>query len=146
MEALTRVSLPARARLATRKGNDYQGKGVHLATRIAALANGGEILASRSVAAHLGRLALSDFRTVRLKGLSEPVAWSRSIWQYTGVAARAAHRAHPAHSWEADVPTQPRTKPSWPEVDAGVDSEFALGGLPQDRPSAAKEFNQVVCD
>jgi hypothetical protein len=37
---------------ATRKGNDYQGKGVHLAARIGALAAGGEILASRSAADH----------------------------------------------------------------------------------------------
>lgn len=66
---------------ATRKGNDYQGKGVHLAARIAALANGGEILASRPVAAHLGRLALSDVRTVKLKGFSEPVDVVSIDWQ-----------------------------------------------------------------
>jgi class 3 adenylate cyclase/DNA-binding SARP family transcriptional activator len=66
---------------ATRKGNDYQGKGVHMAARIGALANGDEILASRSVAAHLGRLALSDLRTFKLKGLSEPVEVVSIDWQ-----------------------------------------------------------------
>lgn len=58
---------------ATRKGNDRQGKGVHMAARIGALAAGGEILASRSAATDLGRVALSNPRTVNLKGL-----WNRS--------------------------------------------------------------------
>jgi class 3 adenylate cyclase len=66
---------------ATRKGSDYQGKGVHMAARIGALAAGGEILASRSAAAHLGRLALSSLRTVKLKGLSEPVEVISIDWQ-----------------------------------------------------------------
>lgn len=66
---------------ATRKGHDYQGKGVHMAARIGALANGGEILASRAVVAHLGRLTLLDLRTVKLKGLSEPVEVVSIDWQ-----------------------------------------------------------------
>jgi adenylate cyclase len=38
---------------ATREGTDYQGKGVHEAARIAALAEGGEILARRTVTQNL---------------------------------------------------------------------------------------------
>jgi DNA-binding SARP family transcriptional activator/class 3 adenylate cyclase len=66
---------------ATRTGNDYQGKGVHMAARIGALAAGGEILASRSAATQLGRLPVSSPRTVKLKGLSEPVDVVSVVWQ-----------------------------------------------------------------
>jgi len=52
-----------------------------MAARIGALATGGEILASRSAATHLGRLALSNLRTVSLKGLSEPVEVVSIDWQ-----------------------------------------------------------------
>ncbi|MDQ3932295.1 MAG: hypothetical protein M3252_05595, partial [Actinomycetota bacterium] len=59
---------------ATEEGRDYHGKGVHEAARIAALAEGGEILASRET------LTLTDEafpaeapRTVTLKGMAEPV-------------------------------------------------------------------------
>jgi class 3 adenylate cyclase len=59
---------------ATQKGGDYGGKGVHAAARIGALAEGGEILASRDVidAAGLG-LPIGQARSVSLKGVSEPV-------------------------------------------------------------------------
>jgi class 3 adenylate cyclase len=66
---------------ATRKGRDYQGKGVHVAARIAALAGGGEILASRPLVAQLQGLALSDIRSVKLRGLSEPVEVVSISWQ-----------------------------------------------------------------
>lgn len=66
---------------ATRKGSDYQGKGVHLAARIGALAAGGEILVSRSAAAHVGGFPVSNPRTVNLKGLSEPVEVVSIDWQ-----------------------------------------------------------------
>jgi class 3 adenylate cyclase len=58
----------------TRKGRDYGGRGVHEAARIGALAQGGEILASRSVveAASI-RFPVSELRSVELKGVSEPV-------------------------------------------------------------------------
>jgi class 3 adenylate cyclase len=66
---------------ATRKEHDYQGKGVHVAARIGAMADGGEILASRGVVACLGRLALSSPRPSTLKGLSEPVEVVSIGWQ-----------------------------------------------------------------
>jgi class 3 adenylate cyclase len=64
---------------ATRKGH-YQGKGVHLAARIGALANGGEVLASRAVVAHLNALPILNFRTVKQKGLSEPIEVASIDW------------------------------------------------------------------
>jgi len=66
---------------ATRKEHDYLGKGVHVAARIGAMANGGEILASRGVVAYLGRLALSSPRATTLKGLSEPVEVVSIGWE-----------------------------------------------------------------
>lgn len=59
---------------AIRKGKDYRGKGVHEAARIGALAKGGEILASADVImAAKARFPVSEFKTVELKGVSEPV-------------------------------------------------------------------------
>ena len=59
---------------ATRKGDDYAGMGVHTAARIGALANGGEVLASRDVIEAAGpRFPVSGFRAVELKGVSEPI-------------------------------------------------------------------------
>jgi class 3 adenylate cyclase len=57
---------------ATRQGRDYHGRGVHEAARIATLAQGGQILASRGTLAGVQRAA-SDPRPVRLKGLSAPI-------------------------------------------------------------------------
>jgi class 3 adenylate cyclase len=59
---------------ATRKGQDYQGKGVHEAARIGALAGAGEVLVtSEVIAAAKTRFPVSEPRTVDLKGVSEPV-------------------------------------------------------------------------
>jgi class 3 adenylate cyclase len=59
---------------ATRQGTSYRGKGVHQAARIAALANGGEILAgARAVSGGPLRYAVSEPRSVELKGISDPI-------------------------------------------------------------------------
>ncbi|MCW2632207.1 MAG: Response regulator receiver protein [Pseudonocardia sp.] len=59
---------------ATVRAMDYAGKGVHEAARIGALAEGGEILASRpTVAATAARFPISQPRTVELKGVAQPV-------------------------------------------------------------------------
>ena len=59
---------------ATRRGNDYSGAEVHKAARIAAAAQGDEILASAEAAAEGGALFLSsEPRTVAAKGIPEPV-------------------------------------------------------------------------
>ncbi len=59
---------------ATQVGTNFRGKGVHEAARIAQLAEGGEIVASRTaVENEEGRFATSEPRAVRLKGIEEPV-------------------------------------------------------------------------
>jgi class 3 adenylate cyclase len=59
---------------ATRKGNDYEGIGIHEAARIGALAEGGEIVASRNVLdAAPTRFPVSEFRHAELKGVPHPV-------------------------------------------------------------------------
>jgi class 3 adenylate cyclase len=52
---------------------DYSGKEVHVAARIAALAGGGEILASAATAARAGFQPTSEPRPVSLKGVSGDV-------------------------------------------------------------------------
>ncbi len=66
---------------ATRSGLDYRGKGVHVAGRIAAEAQGGEILASAETVseAQIG-FATTELRTVKLKGLAAPVRVVGIIW------------------------------------------------------------------
>src|SRR5918999_2244532 len=62
-------------------GQNYLGKGVHEAARIAALAQGGEIQASRAtVGANIG-YAVSEPRVVTLKGISEPVEVVSVDWR-----------------------------------------------------------------
>jgi class 3 adenylate cyclase len=58
---------------ATRKGKDYQGKGIHEAARIGALAESGKILVSRPLVAHVRGFGVSEPRAVALKGISKPV-------------------------------------------------------------------------
>jgi class 3 adenylate cyclase len=59
---------------ATRRGEDYSGVGVHVAARIAALAEGGQVLASAATANEVdGPCPVTDFRTVTLKGVTAPV-------------------------------------------------------------------------
>jgi class 3 adenylate cyclase len=68
------VRIGVHAAEANRRGNDYSGKGVHVAARIAALAGGGEVLASAETAADVaGAFTISEPRPVMLKGVSEPV-------------------------------------------------------------------------
>ena len=56
---------------ATQVENNFRGKGVHEAARIAALAEGGEILASRETAGEYP--GASEPYTVALRGISDPV-------------------------------------------------------------------------
>jgi class 3 adenylate cyclase len=67
---------------ATREGTDWSGFGVHAAARIGSLAEGDEILASRETAeAAEGDYALSEPRTVTLKGIPEPVEVVAIAWR-----------------------------------------------------------------
>ena len=67
---------------ATRRGRDYTGKGVNQAARIAALADGGEILASQeTLTAEPLRFPQSEPRSVSLKGISNPVEVAAIEWR-----------------------------------------------------------------
>ncbi len=74
-----KVRIGVHAAGATQVGRNFSGKGVHEAARIAALANGGEIVASRSTAAG-SRFPTSEPRTVTLRGTSEPVEIVTVSW------------------------------------------------------------------
>jgi class 3 adenylate cyclase len=64
------------------RGMDYAGKGVHEAARIGALAEGGEILVSHeTLTAGHARYPVSRSRSVRLKGLAEPVEVVSVEWR-----------------------------------------------------------------
>jgi class 3 adenylate cyclase len=73
------VRIGVHASAATQVDQNFSGKGVHEAARIAALAEGGEILASSETAA--GRPRNSEPRTVTLKGIVEPVEIVSLTWQ-----------------------------------------------------------------
>jgi class 3 adenylate cyclase len=67
---------------AQRQGRAYRGKGVHIAARIAAVAEAGEILATRdTVAARPPGVTFSAPRAVVLKGLSEPLEVVSVTWR-----------------------------------------------------------------
>jgi class 3 adenylate cyclase len=67
---------------ATRRGQDYSGGEVHKAARIAALAEGGEILTSvETVSVADGEFSVSKPREVVLKGVADPVTVARIEWR-----------------------------------------------------------------
>jgi class 3 adenylate cyclase len=67
---------------ASRSARAYRGKGVHEAARIAATAQAGEILASRtSVEATPHRFPVSQPRSVQLRGISQPVEVVAIDWR-----------------------------------------------------------------
>ncbi len=69
-----RVRVGAHEAEATRSFDDYGGRGVHEAARIAALASGGEVLASvRTLESAGSRHPATEPRSAVLKGLAEPV-------------------------------------------------------------------------
>ncbi len=65
---------------ANRRGTDYSGKGVHVAARVAALAHGGEILATAETLAEAGSVSTSDARTAPVKGVTAPVSFAAIAW------------------------------------------------------------------
>jgi class 3 adenylate cyclase len=69
-----RVRVGAHEAEATRSVDDYGGRGVHEAARIAALASGGEVLVSIATVESAGsRHQVSQTRSALLKGLADPV-------------------------------------------------------------------------
>jgi class 3 adenylate cyclase len=68
---------------ANRRGADYSGVGVHLAARVAALAGGGEILATTDTLTEAHEPTTTDHREVLLRGLSAPVGVATVAWTGT---------------------------------------------------------------
>jgi len=68
------VRIGLHAAEANRRGADYSGMGVHLASRVASLAGGGEILATSETLSEAGEEATSGAREATLKGVTAPVA------------------------------------------------------------------------
>jgi class 3 adenylate cyclase len=74
------------ATTAARTDRTFRGKGVHEAARIAALAGGGQILASRTTVDALARpVRFTDQREVTLKGIARPVAIVTIDWHAPGL-------------------------------------------------------------
>jgi class 3 adenylate cyclase len=73
------VRIGVHAADATQVGRNFTGKGVHEAARIAALADGGEILISTHTATP--QFTLSDTRSVTLKGIAEPMEIASVVWR-----------------------------------------------------------------
>jgi class 3 adenylate cyclase len=73
------VRIGLHASPATQVENNFRGRGVHEAARIAALAEGGEILASLETVE--GRDDISEARTVTLKGISAPMEVVAVDWR-----------------------------------------------------------------
>ena len=65
---------------ANRRAADYSGVGVHLTSRVAALAGGGEILATAETLDEAGESATSDRRDASVKGVSAPVSVATVTW------------------------------------------------------------------
>jgi class 3 adenylate cyclase len=80
-----RVRIGVHVAEATRRGRDYSGGEVHRAARIAAAADGDEILASAETAAEVdGMFPSSEPREVAAKGIPEPVRVVSVGWRPTG--------------------------------------------------------------
>ncbi len=77
------VRIGLHAAEASRKGGDYQGRGVHVAARIGAAATGAEILVSRATVDAIGsmRFGLSEPRSLSLKGIDEPLEVRSVDWR-----------------------------------------------------------------
>jgi class 3 adenylate cyclase len=65
---------------ANRRGSDYSGKGVHVAARVGALAQGGEILATADTLEEAGNVGAADPRSTPIRGVREPVSVASVTW------------------------------------------------------------------
>ena len=74
------VRIGVHATDAAESDGKYRGKGVHEAARIAALAGGGEIVASARSVDDDG-VAASEPRSLQLKGISEPIEVVTIDWR-----------------------------------------------------------------
>ena len=74
------VRIGVHASDATMVGRNFTGKGVHEASRIGGLAEGGQIVASAETAAG-GQFPTKDSRTVTVKGISDPIEVVTVDWR-----------------------------------------------------------------
>jgi class 3 adenylate cyclase len=74
------VRIGVHAAGATQVGRNFTGKGVHEAARLASLAEGGEVLASRETATG-SRFPLARPRTVEIRGIAEPLEVVSVEWR-----------------------------------------------------------------
>jgi class 3 adenylate cyclase len=74
------VRIGLHAAEANRRGDDYSGMAVHVAARVAALAGGGEIVATEGTLAEAGDVTASEPREASLKGVTAPVKVASVRW------------------------------------------------------------------
>jgi len=74
------VRIGLHAAEATRRGADYSGMAVHVAARIGALAEGGEILASAGTVAAAGDPSTTGSRVAPVRGATAPVEVAAITW------------------------------------------------------------------
>ncbi|MGH8959074.1 MAG: adenylate/guanylate cyclase domain-containing protein [Acidimicrobiia bacterium] len=67
---------------ATRHNDNYSGQGVHIASRVAALAHGGEIVATTETLQAAGDVRFEQEREASLKGVDAPVAVAAVAWSH----------------------------------------------------------------
>lgn len=79
-----RVRIGLHSAEATHVGTEYEGAGVHAAARIAALAQGDEILTSVETADELDGVVLGEPREVTLKGFAAPILVAPVDWRSSG--------------------------------------------------------------
>jgi class 3 adenylate cyclase len=75
------VRIGLHAAEATRRGDDYAGKGVHVAARVAALAAGGEIVATSETLEEAGPFDAGEAYQATLKGVGAPVHVAKVRWE-----------------------------------------------------------------
>jgi class 3 adenylate cyclase len=75
------IRIGVHATEATRSSGTFSGRGVHAAARIAALADGGEILASVGTVEGLDGFKISEPRAVTLKGIAQPIQVVSIDWR-----------------------------------------------------------------
>ena len=89
------VRIGLHSAVANRQGDDYSGVGIHVAARVAALADGGEILATEATLSEAGAATTDAPRTVSVKGVSEPLTVASIAWQGTAPTAAPANASAP---------------------------------------------------
>lgn len=77
-QLLVRIGLHAAD--ANRRGDDYSGMGVHVASRVASLAAGEEIVASAETLAEAGDVGASAPREAAVKGVTAPITVATVTW------------------------------------------------------------------